>query len=186
MTVVSRNTGNEAEPVGIGWHPRFAILSGDREQATLRLPTAERAEVRDRRKGLPSGRLLPVTGTDYDFTAHDGAPLGSLNLNDSFVNLRQGFMEAGPVAELRDPASNYGLRLTVMSPNIKAMRVYAPTGAAFVSIDPQFNYDDPFGREWANGEDTGMVALQPGQSVQWKIRLEIFSLTGGPSSRPHV
>jgi hypothetical protein len=86
-------------------------------------------------------------------------------------------MDIGPVAELRDPASNYGLRLTAMSSNIKAMRVYAPTGAAFVSIDPQFNYDDPFGREWPNGEDTGMVMLQPGQSVQWKIRLEIFSLT---------
>jgi aldose 1-epimerase len=183
MTVISRNTGNEAEPMGIGWHPHFAILSGNREQAKLRLSAAERAEVRDRRTGLPSGKLLPVAGTDYDFTARDGAALGTLNLNDSFVNLRQAFMDAGPVAELRDPASNYGLRLTVMSPNIKAMRVYAPTGAAFVSIDPQFNYDDPFGREWANGEDTGMVALQPGQSVQWKIRLEIFSLTAGPSRR---
>jgi aldose 1-epimerase len=173
MTVTSRNTGNEAEPVGIGWQPRFAILSGNREQATLRLPGAERAEVQDRRTGLPSGKLLPVTGTEYDFTARSGAPLGSLNLNDSFVNLRQAFMDVGPVAELRDPASNYGLRLT-------AMRVYAPTGATFVSIDPQFNYDDPFGREWANGEDTGMVVLQPGQSVQWKIRLEIFSLTAEP------
>lgn len=177
MTVNSRNTGNEAEPIGIGWQPRFAILSGNREQATLRLPAAERAEVQDRRTGLPSGRLLPVTGTEYDFTARNGAPLGSLNLNDSFVNLRQAFMDIGPVAELRDPASNYGLRLTAMSSNIKAMRVYAPTGAAFVSIDPRFNYDDPFGREWANGEDTGVVMLQPGQSVQWKIRLEIFSLT---------
>ena len=180
MTVTSRNTGHDAEPVGIGWQPRFAILSGNREQATLRLPVAERAEVQDRRTGLPSGRLLPVKGTEYDFTARNGAPLGSLNLNDSFVNLRQAFMDIGPVAELRDPASNYGLRLTAMSSNIKTMRVYAPTGAAFVSIDPQFNYDDPFGREWANGEDTGMVVLQPGQSVQWKIRLEIFSLTAEP------
>jgi aldose 1-epimerase len=183
ITVVSRNTGDEAEPVGIGWQPRFAILSGDREHAMLRLPAAERVEVRDRRSGLPSGKLLPVTGTEYDFTTHDGAPLGSLNLNDSFVNLRQAFMDIGPVAEIRDPASNYGLRLTTMSSNIKAMRVNAPTGASFISIDPQFNYDDPFGKEWANGENTGMAILQPGQSVQWKIKLEIFSLTGGPSQR---
>jgi aldose 1-epimerase len=180
MTVVSRNTGNVAEPVGIGWQPRFAILSGRRAQATLRLPADNRVEIQDRRSGMPSGKLLPVAGTEYDFSAHDGAPLGSLNLNDSFVNLRQAFMDIGPTAELRDPESDYGLRLTAMSPNIKAMRVYAPAGANFVSIDPQFNYDDPFGWEWGN-EDTGMVVLQPGQSVQWKIRLEIFALTTEPS-----
>jgi aldose 1-epimerase len=120
MTVISRNTGNDLEPVGIGWQPRFAILSGNREQATLRLPAAERAEVQDRRTGMPSGKLLPVTGTEYYFTARNGAPLGSLNLNDSFVSLRQAFMDNGPVAELRDPASNYGLRLTAMSSNIKS------------------------------------------------------------------
>jgi hypothetical protein len=45
-----------------------------------------------------------------------------------------------------------------------------------VSIDPQTNYDDPFGREWPKDEDTGMAVLDPGKSVQWKIRLEIFSL----------
>ena len=43
------------------------------------------------------------------------------------------------------------------------------------------NYDDPFGHEWAKDEDTGMVVLQPGQSMQWKIRLEIFSLSSTDS-----
>jgi aldose 1-epimerase len=177
MTVQARNTGSEAEPIGIGWQPHFAVLSGNRGQVTLRLPPAERAEVADRRSGLPSGRLLPVAGTEYDFTGRNGARLGSLSLDDSFVHLRQAFMDNGPVAELRDPESDYGLRITAMTSNIKAMRVYAPADANFVSIAPQFNFDDPFGREWAKEEDTGMVVLQPGQVVQWKIRLEIFSLT---------
>jgi aldose 1-epimerase len=184
MTVTSRNTGSEAEPVGIGWLPHFAILSGNRAQATLRLPTADRVLVQDRHNDLPSGKLAPVAGTEYDFTAHNGSPLGSLSLDDTFVNLKPAFMDIGPTAELRDTGSNYGLRLTAMSPNIKAMRVYAPADANFVSIDPQFNWDDPFGKEWMNGEDTGMVVLQPGQSVQWKIRLEIFPLTTEPSQHP--
>jgi aldose 1-epimerase len=81
------------------------------------------------------------------------------------------------VAELRDPESDFGLRITAMTSNIKAMRVYAPAAANFICIDPQFNFEDPFGREWGKDEDTGMVVLQPGQAVQWKIRLEIFSLT---------
>ena len=183
MTVQARNTGTEAEPIGIGWRPRFAILSGNRAQTTLRMPIAERVEVSDRRSGLPSGRLLPVAGTAYDFTGHDGAPLGSLGLDDCFVHLKQAFMDIGPVAEIRDPDSDYGLRITAMTSNIKAMRVYAPTGANFISIDPQFNFDDPFGREWAKDEDTGMVVLQPGEAVQWKIRLEIFSLTNDDSQQ---
>jgi aldose 1-epimerase len=79
---------------------------------------------------------------------------------------------------LRDPKSNYGLRITLMSLAIKALQIHAPENEPFVSIDPQFNYDDPFGPEWPKAEDTGMVVLQPGQTVQWKIRLEIFSLTG--------
>lgn len=181
MTVQARNSGTEAEPMGIGWQPRFAILSGNRAQATLRLPIADRVEVADRRSGLPSGRLLPVKGTEYDFTALNGAPLGSLNLDDSFVHLKPAFMDNGPVAELRDPDSDYGLRITAMTSNIRAMRVYAPAGAKFISIDPQFNFDDPFGHEWAKEDDTGMVVLQPGQTVQWKIRLEIFSLTQNES-----
>jgi aldose 1-epimerase len=176
MKVVARNTGTTAEPIGIGWHPRFAVLNGHRGQMMLRLPQGLRVEVKDRRTGQLSGKLLPVAGTEYDFTGHDGARLGALNLDDSFVHLTTGFMENGPVAELRDPESGYGLRITAMTPTIKAMRVYAPLDGSFISIQPQFNYDDPFGHQWAKEEDTGMVVLQPGQTTQWRVRLEIFSL----------
>ncbi len=135
-------------------------------------------DVKDRRTGQLSGKLVPVEGTEYDFTARTGAQLGALNLDDSFVHLRQGLMENGPVAELRDPENDYGLRITAMTPTIKAIRVYAPLDGSFISIQPQFNFDDPFGREWAKDEETGVVVLQPGQTTQWKVRLEIFSLSG--------
>jgi aldose 1-epimerase len=184
MKIVARNTGNTAEPIGIGWHPRFAILNGRRGQMMLRLPQGLRVEVKDRRTGQLSGRLLPVAGTEYDFTGRAGAQLGALHLDDSFVHLREGLMENGPAAELRDPENNYGLRITATTPAIKAIRVYAPLDGSFISIDPQFNYDDPFGREWAKDEDTGMVVLQPGQSTQWRVRLEIFSL--GVNQADHI
>ena len=184
MSISARNTGDQAEPVGIGWQPKFAILSGDRGQATLQLPSALHVEVADSHGGMPTGKLSPVEGTPYDFTGHDGARLGSLNLNDSFVHLKQGLLDNGPFAELRDPKSNYGLRITIMSPTIKAIHVNAPADSPFVSISPQFNYDDPFGHEWAKNEDTGMVVLEPGQTAQWKIRLEIFALDATAS--PHM
>jgi aldose 1-epimerase len=179
IRIAARNTGDEPEPMGLGWHPRFAILSGDRGHATLHMPNALRSEVRDRQTGLPTGKLLPVTDTPYDFTTWSGRQLGELSLDDSFVHLRPALLDNGPIAELRDPKSNYGLRITAITPTIKAMRVYAPASENFVSIEPQFNYDDPFGTEWPRQEDTGMVVLQPGQSVQWQIRLEIFSLDPG-------
>jgi aldose 1-epimerase len=178
MSISAQNTGDQVEPIGIGWHPRFAIPGKDRADLLLKLPNALHAEVADRRSGMPSGKLLPVEGTPYDFTGRNGARLGEMSLDDTFVHLKQGLLDSGPVAELRDLKSNYGLRITALSPTIKAIRVDAPSDGSFVSIDPQFNYDDPFGKEWAKGEDTGMVVLQPGQTVQWKVRLEIFSLTG--------
>ncbi|MDW5266460.1 MULTISPECIES: hypothetical protein [Acidobacteriaceae] len=181
MNVSAHNTGNEAEPVGIGWQPKFAILSGDRNQATLKLPNALHVEVTDRRGEMPTGKLLPVDGTPYDFTKPEGTRLGTLNLNDSFVHLKQGLLDNGPIAELRDPKSNYGLRITILSPKIQAIHVNAAADSSFVSIDPQFNYDDPFGQEWPKSEDTGMVVLEPGQTAQWKIRLEIFALNGNAS-----
>jgi aldose 1-epimerase len=176
MTVTARNAGNQPEPIGIGWRPKFAILSGDRSKAILRIPNSLRVDRPNLRTGLPSGKLLPIEGTPYDFAKDNGAPLGNLNLEDSFVHLRPALLDNGPSVELRDPSSNYGLRITAISSTIKAIHVYAPANAQFVSIDPQFNFDDPFGREWGKSEDTGMVILQPGESVQWKIRLEIFSL----------
>ncbi len=183
IKMVARNTGAAAEPMGLGWHPRFAILNARRGQVMLRLPQAERIDIKDRRTGELSGKLLPVAGTEYDFTGPAGAKLGALSLDDTFVHLRRALMENGPIAELRDPENGYGLRITALSPTIKAFRVYAPLDGSFVSIDPQFNFDDPFGREWPRDEDTGMVVLQPGQTTQWHIRMEIFSLNASSADR---
>jgi galactose mutarotase-like enzyme len=184
MSISAHNTGNETEPVGIGWQPKFVVLSGDRSQVMLKLPNALHVEVADRRGGMPTGKLLPVSGSPYDFTQPDGTRLGTLNLNDSFVHLKQDLLDNGPIVELRDPKSGYGLRITIISPTIKAIHVNAPVDSSFVSIDPRFNYDDPFGREWPKSEDTGMVVLEPGQTAQWKIRLEIFALKD--SASPHM
>ena len=176
IKVVARNSGTEPEPIGIGWKPQFVIVSGDRAHVVLRLPNSERVERKSDGSGLPTGRILPVTGTEFDFTQRDGANLGSKSLDESFVHLQQGLLDNGPTMEIRDTTAGYGLRLTMLTPTIKELRVAAPEDKPVVSIAPQFNYDDPFGREWPKSEDTGMVELQPGQSVQWKVRLELFPL----------
>jgi hypothetical protein len=72
----------------------------------------------------------------------------------------------------------------MLSPSIKAIHAESPANGDFVMIEPRFNYDDPFGREWPKEVDTGMVVLQPGQSASLRIRLEIFSLNPPKQDQP--
>ena len=62
--------------------------------------------------------------------------------------------------EIIDPAAKYGLRVTALSPEIKAIQVYAPPERNVVAIEPQFNLADPYSKSWGK-TDTGMVMLQP-------------------------
>jgi aldose 1-epimerase len=181
LTVKARNAGDVAEPIGIGWRPRFAILDGDRQRLKLHVPGQMRVETSGKENGLPTGRLVPVTNTPYDFNATDGVSLATTDLNACFGALHENMLDDGPAAELSDPVDHYGLRITALSSSIKAMCVAAPANGDYVSIEPQFNYPDPFGREWAKEPNTGMVVLQPGESTEWKVRLDLVSPTRSDS-----
>src|SRR5215472_1891895 len=111
LSVTAQNTGREPLRIGIGWHPYFAIPSGDREHARLHVPAARRACVTDYDDVFPTGEVVDVAGTPYDLTSPDGAPLGSLYFDDMFVDLEK--TSAGyTVIELHDPRSRYLMRLT--------------------------------------------------------------------------
>ena len=171
-TVTAKNVGDKPEPVAIGWHPYFNLPSGDRTQVRLHVAGALRAEVNNYDDVFTTGKLLPVKGTPYDFTAKEGAPLKDLFLDDNWVNLKKD-SDGSSYSEIIDPAAKYGVRIVALSRNINAVQVYAPVDKQFVALESQFNYNDPFGKEWGK-RDTGMVTLQPGQSVTWKVKLELF------------
>ena len=171
-TITAKNVGNEDEPMAIGWHPYFAIPSGDRTQARLHVPAEVMAQVNNYDDVFPTGKLIPVKGTKYDFNAPDGVPLKDIFLDDNFSHLKR--TDGAVVVGLTDPASNYGIHVEGESPEIKTVQVYAPPDKNFVAVEEQFNYGDPFGKEW-HGMDTGMVTLKPGQSVTWKCKLALFT-----------
>lgn len=172
LSVEARNLGAEPLPMGLGWHPYFALPSGDRAQARLRLPAALRAEVNDYDEVLPTGRLLAVAGTAYDFNA--ARALGGLYLDDCFTGLRR---EAGEArVAIEDPPADLGLLIASPSPRTKAIQVYAPPNKAFVVVEPQFNLANPFGAEWPAGTDTGMARTPPGGSVRYEARVEPYAL----------
>jgi galactose mutarotase-like enzyme len=171
-TIVAKNVGDEEEPISVGWHPYFAIPSGDRIQARLHIPASKLAEVNNYDDVFPTGKLLPVSGTKYDFRSPAGEPLGNIFLDDNFADL--GRTSGGVVVDLTDPAFAYGIHIEGLSPEIRTVQVYAPPDKAFAAIEEQFNFADPFSGLW-NGMDTGMVTLKPNQAVTWKVRLELFT-----------
>jgi galactose mutarotase-like enzyme len=173
LSVTATNAGHEMLPMGIGWHPYFVIPSGDRKQVRLHIPSQTRAVMNNYDDSFTTGERVPVKGTGYDFSAPGGRVLGSQYLDDNYSNLQ--YNGGGQtVSEIIDPAANFGLRLTTLSPQIKSIQVYAPPQKNFVAIEPQFNLPDPYNQNWGN-TDTGMVLLKPGQSVTWRVRLELFT-----------
>ena len=159
--------------MGIGWHPYFALRSGDRRQARLRVPARSRVLVNDYDEVLPTGAVEAVKGGPYDFSARDGRALGEAYLDDCFTDLdREGGLA---LAEILDPAANLGLRIASPSPEVRAFQIYAPPDKPFVVVEPQFNLADPYGAE-CRGRDTGMAAIPPGGSVTYEARVTAFRL----------
>jgi aldose 1-epimerase len=171
-TIVAKNIGKQAEPMSIGWHPYFQIPSGHRAQVRLHVPAAMMATVNNYGDAFPTGQLKPVKGTEYDYNAPAGVALDDHFLDDNFSHLQrtQGVADV----KVTDPDAKYGLTVSAVSPEIRTIQVYSPKSASFVAIEDQFNYVDPFGKQW-KGMDTGMVTLRPNQSVTWKVRLELFT-----------
>ena len=169
--VIARNVGNEAEPIAIGWHPYFNLPSADRSQVRIQIPASQVAEVDDYDNVFPTGKLKPVDGTQYDLRAPAGVPLGKNFYDDNWSNLE--WKNGKVTVKVIDPAAHYGVEILALSPQIKTIQMYAPPPMQFVAIEDQFNFGDPFGKEWGS-LDTGMVTLKPGQSSRWQVRLHVF------------
>ncbi len=170
-TVVAHNVGSESEPIGISWHPYFRLPSGDRTQARLHVPASMRAEVDGYDNVFPTGKLLPVEGTRFDFRAPGGKALAQDFFDENYSHLD--WKNGAATVEVIDPAAHYGVRVEGLSPEIKAIQIYAPPTKEFVAVEHQPNFGDPFGKEWGK-TDTGMITLKPGESTKWHVRLKVF------------
>jgi aldose 1-epimerase len=175
FTVTAKNVGKDPLPMGIGWHPYFAIPSGDRKQARLHLPADKVAGMNNYDDVFPTGEVHPVAMGDgkYNFTAPDGKALDDIFLDDNFQDLKRD-ATGSATSTVIDPASKYGIRIRAESREIRSIQVYSPPDKSFVALEPQFNLPDPYGSEWKN-VNTGMVLLKPGESTTWRVRLELFT-----------
>jgi len=135
------------------WHDHFATSA---------------AKVDNYDNVFPTGQLVPVTG---QFDLRNGQALGKNFYDDNWSHLD--WKDGVVTVNITDPAAKYGVRIEGVSPEIKTIQAYAPPAKNFVAVEDQYNFADPFGKEW-NGMDTGMVTLKPGQSTKWHVRLKVF------------
>jgi galactose mutarotase-like enzyme len=170
-SIVARNVGSEDEPMAIAWHPYFNLPSGDRAQARVRIPASSVAEVDGYDNVFPTGKILPVAGTRFDLRGSGGTPLGANFFDDNWSHLA--WKDHAATVQVLDPAARYGVSIEGLSPEIKTIQAYAPPTKNFVAVEHQYNFADPFGKEWGT-TGTGMVTLKPGQSTKWHVRVHVF------------
>jgi galactose mutarotase-like enzyme len=171
VSIVATNAGGEAEPIAIAWHPYFNLPSGDRTQVRLHVPASTVAEVDNYDNVFPTGKILPVEGTRFDLRASGGKALGDTFFDDNWSHID--WKNRAASVQIVDPAAHYGVIVEGLSPEIKAIQVYAPPTKNFVAVEHQYNFGDPFGKEWGK-TDTGMVTLKPGESTKWHVRVKVF------------
>ena len=75
------NTGPQAAPVAVGFHPYFTVGSEAIDVDTLHLPFASTLEMANL---LPTGNILPVDGTPFDF--RQPRPIGETVFNTCFLH----------------------------------------------------------------------------------------------------
>jgi aldose 1-epimerase len=171
VQVKAKNVGKEAEPIAIGWHPYINIPSGNRAQARVHIPGAQFSEMDRSDDMIPTGKLVNVEGTVNDWRAPEGHVLGDRFYDENWCHFER---TNGVIAvKVVDPEAKFGVEIDGISPEIKTVEAFSPPKAKFVAIEHQYNFNDPFGKQW-NGMDTGMVRLKPGQSTTWHVRLKVF------------
>ena len=170
ISITATNVGSEPEPMALGWHPFLRIISGDRTQARVHIP-GDLYTVVDTIDGRPTGELKAVSATSNDYSSTAGAlmPDKSTSVNFSKLTRIKGAVDAW----FSDPKANYAIRVLGLSPEINTVHLWSAKGDSFCALEEQYNYMDAFGPQW-KGMDTGMVTLNPKQSTNWHVRLEMF------------
>lgn len=152
------NVGDRVAPVGVGFHPYFTVGTGLVDEAQVRIPAAGLLEFNDRL--LPTGRILPVSGTDWDYRV--ARPIGARRFNHCYVQLERE-RDGTATASLHHAGTGRTIDV-VLDQAYSALVVYtgdAIPGAArrALAIEPMTCATDAF-----NHQEWGLQRLLPGQT----------------------
>jgi aldose 1-epimerase len=106
VRTTATNIGDRPAPYGTGQHPYFTVGTDLIDQAWLRLPALLRMEANDRL--IPTGRLIPVKGTAFDFV--EGRLIGAISMDTAFASV---VPDADGITRVVMQAPNGGRRITL-------------------------------------------------------------------------
>jgi aldose 1-epimerase len=136
-------------PVSFGFHPYFQLPGVPRPAWRLRLPAMRRLPVDP--LGIPTGAEEPFAGVD--------APLGTLSLDDGFLQL-----EERPSLSV----AGGGRRITVeFLEGYRYAQVFAPADRAFLALEPMTAPTD------ALSSGRGLRQVEPGGRFRAAFRIRV-------------
>lgn len=157
-TFTVKNVGQQAAPVGVGFHPYFTVGATAIDEAEARIPGAAYVEFNERL--IPTGKILSAAGTSWDYRRF--RKIGRQRFNHCYVRLERD-TQGMTTASLRHTALNRVIDIT-MDHAFSAVVVY--TGDAIVdapraaiAIEPMTCASDAF-----NHPDWGLKRLVPGET----------------------
>mgnify|MGYP005843172565 CR=1 FL=1 len=158
------NRSERNAPVGYGIHPFWAIPP-DRK-AEVRVPAEYRLELDNPVSQVPTGRLIPVAGTDYDL--REWRPLGDLFMDDVFFP-RPADAEAG----VRFPAEGLWVRIEA-SANLRHLICYSPRERPFVCVENLSAAPDAQNLHARGFDDvSGLTIVPPGGRLEAWVRYRV-------------
>ena len=160
VQTTATNLGEQPCPFGSGHHPYLTVGTEYIDSAWLRLPALLRMEVDERL--IPTRRLVPIEGTEYDFL--EGRPIGATKLDTAFTSV---IPEADGLTRIRLQAPEGGPRLTLWM-DVAYQYVMVFTGDTLpdqsrrrrsIAIEPMTCAPNAFQNR------LGLVILEPAKSI---------------------
>ena len=149
------NVGQQAAPVGVGFHPYFTVGTALVDEADAKIPCAGYVEFNERL--VPTGTILDVTGSEWDYRRY--RHIGSRRFNHCYVELERD-EEGMATASLRHVENGRTIDI-VMDRSFSAIVVY--TGDAIVDAPRRALAIEPMtcATDALNHPDWGLKRLLP-------------------------
>ncbi len=160
VTLSATNPGATSAPFGTGLHPYFALAGARADEADLRVPARSRLPVDE--QAIPTGEILTVVGTEYDFRAM--RRIGATTVDTCFTDVERDVDGLARVALAF--ASDGGRRELTVWMDAAYSYIQAYTGdedpdperrRRSIAIEPMTCAPDAF------NSGAGLLILEPGQ-----------------------
>lgn len=151
------NKGTQTAPVTLGWHPYFTF-NNSLEEITLKADIPEYYELDA--DDMPTGTLIPCTGTDFDFTM--GRTIADLNVDNAFVVPADGkviLTKGGNTIEYYQDPTVFKVTQLFIPPIKSAIAVEPLTAAANAFIKP---------------DALNLLEIKPGQVITTHAEVKVY------------